>query len=163
MHWGVFAISAAHLYLPKLPWRPPNPRETSKRMNFNVVDKKQLIWKLFIHLYIDIWCLFFIKKMSQNVWATIMPFGPVTLIFYCPKIFFFAPGCPHFRHWLGNFLFFPLMLSVGCSCHVKQIQIIYSFPINCKFLWTRFPMHNFHKSRQSRWSGRNFHLVSTEV
>ena len=25
--------------------------------------------------------------MSQNVWATIMPFGPVTLIFYWPKIF----------------------------------------------------------------------------
>ena len=25
---------------------------------------------------------FFIKKMSQNVWATIMPFGPVILIFY---------------------------------------------------------------------------------
>jgi hypothetical protein len=23
--------------------------------------------------------------MSQNVWATIMPFGPVTLIFYWPK------------------------------------------------------------------------------
>ena len=28
---------------------------------------------------------FFHKKMSQNVWATIMPFGPVTLIFYWPK------------------------------------------------------------------------------
>ena len=44
MHWGVFAISAAHLYLPKLPCRapppPPNPRETSERMNFNVIDKK---------------------------------------------------------------------------------------------------------------------------
>jgi hypothetical protein len=24
---------------------------------------------------------FFHKKMSQNIWATIMPFGPVTLIF----------------------------------------------------------------------------------
>ena len=23
--------------------------------------------------------------MSQNVWATIMPFGPVTQIFYWPK------------------------------------------------------------------------------
>jgi hypothetical protein len=39
MHWGVFAISAAHLYLEE----PPNPRETSERMNFNVIDKKQLI------------------------------------------------------------------------------------------------------------------------
>ena len=28
---------------------------------------------------------FFLKKMSQNDWATIMPFGPVTLIFYWPK------------------------------------------------------------------------------
>ena len=26
--------------------------------------------------------------MSQNVWATIMPFGPVTLIFYWPKQIF---------------------------------------------------------------------------
>ena len=31
-----------NLYLPKLP-PPPNPRETSERMNFNVIDKKQLI------------------------------------------------------------------------------------------------------------------------
>ena len=28
---------------------------------------------------------FFQNKMSQNYWATIMPFGPVTLIFYWPK------------------------------------------------------------------------------
>ena len=28
--------------------------------------------------------------MSQNVWATIMPFAPVTLIFYWPKFFFFS-------------------------------------------------------------------------
>jgi hypothetical protein len=28
---------------------------------------------------------FFHKKMSQNLWATIMPFGPVTLIFNWPK------------------------------------------------------------------------------
>ena len=40
------------------------------------------------------------KKMSQNVWATIMPFGPVTLIVYWPQ-----KNCsgqpkagPHFRH-----------------------------------------------------------------
>ena len=26
----------------------------------------------------------------QNVWATIMPFGPVTNFFYWPKIFFRA-------------------------------------------------------------------------
>ncbi len=33
---------------------------------------------------------FFQKKMSQNDWATILPFGPVTLIFYWPKFFFRA-------------------------------------------------------------------------
>jgi hypothetical protein len=32
---------------------------------------------------------FFPKKMSQNDWATIMPFGPVILIFYWPKKKFF--------------------------------------------------------------------------
>jgi hypothetical protein len=30
----------------------------------------------------------FPKKMSQNFWATNMPFGPVTLIFYWPKQIF---------------------------------------------------------------------------
>ena len=53
------------------------PCETSERINFNVIDKITIN-------------LFFIKKMSQNVWVTIMPFGPVTLIFYWPKIFFQA-------------------------------------------------------------------------
>jgi hypothetical protein len=33
------------------------------------------------------------QKMSQNVWATIMPFGPVTLIFHWPKFIFFR-HCP---------------------------------------------------------------------
>jgi hypothetical protein len=42
MHWGVFAISAAHLYQNYL--EEPNPRETRERMNFNDIDeKKQLI------------------------------------------------------------------------------------------------------------------------
>ena len=59
MHWGVFAISAAHLYQNYL---EEPPHETSERMNFNVIDKKQLTWKLFI---IDIWCLFFIKKCHK--------------------------------------------------------------------------------------------------
>ena len=30
----------------------PNPRETSERMNFNVIDKIRLIWKLFIYWYL---------------------------------------------------------------------------------------------------------------
>ena len=43
---------------------------------------------------------FFHKKMSQNVWAIIMPFGPVTIIFYWPKKFFSGQpkAGPHFRH-----------------------------------------------------------------
>ena len=38
---------------------------------------------------------FFPKKMSQNVWATIMPFGLVTN-FLLAQIFFSAG--PHFKH-----------------------------------------------------------------
>ena len=43
MHWGVFAISAAHLYqndLEEPPPPPPNIHETRVRMNFNDIDKK---------------------------------------------------------------------------------------------------------------------------
>jgi hypothetical protein len=50
-------------------------------------------------LYIDIWCLFFIKKISQNLWATIMPFGPVTNIWLAQKNYF-GPAGPHFSHWI---------------------------------------------------------------
>ena len=69
--------------VPKLPWRAPNPRETSERMNFNVIDKKTINLKTVYILISDVF--FFIKKMSQNVWATIMPFGPVTLNFLLPQ------------------------------------------------------------------------------
>ena len=43
---------------------------------------------------------FFHKKMSQNDWATSLPFGPVTLIFYWPqkKISGQPKASPHFRH-----------------------------------------------------------------
>ena len=85
-------------YCTKITLKSPNPRETSERMNFNVIDKKkQLTWKLFIYWYL---MSFFHKKMSQNLWATIMPFGPVTNILLGQK-FFFGPtrAGPHFRHW----------------------------------------------------------------
>ena len=45
---------------------------------------------------------FFHKKMSQNVWATIMPFGPVTLIFYWPKKK--ISGQPSFQALLAVFI-----------------------------------------------------------
>ena len=43
---------------------------------------------------------FFHIKMSQNLWATIMSFGPVTLIFYWPNKFFWGQpkSDPHFKH-----------------------------------------------------------------
>jgi len=48
--------------------------------------------------------VFFSKKMSQNDWATILPFGPVTLIFYWPqkKISGQPKASPHFRYWIPN-------------------------------------------------------------
>jgi hypothetical protein len=45
--------------------------------------------------------------MSQNVWATIMPFGPVTNFLLAQKKFF-GPIGPHFRHW---FLYGFVLLS----------------------------------------------------
>ena len=53
--------------------------------------------------------------MSQNVWATIVPFGPVTIIFYWPKkkirasqrldlISFTEIGLEIIRFYLGNVL-----------------------------------------------------------
>ena len=60
MHWGVFAISATHLYLPKLPWRaPPTPVRLVKELILMLLIKKQLIWKLFIYWYL---MSFFHKK-----------------------------------------------------------------------------------------------------
>ena len=61
--------------VPKLPWRvPPNPHETSERMNFNVIDKIQLTWKLFIYWYL---MPFFHKKNVRKflghhyaIWAS---------------------------------------------------------------------------------------------
>ena len=40
------------------------------------------------------------KKMSQNDWSTILPFGPVTLFFYWPKkIISGQPkASPYLRH-----------------------------------------------------------------
>ena len=45
MHWGVFAQFQLHTctyqnYIKEPHPPPPNPHETSERMNFNVIDKK---------------------------------------------------------------------------------------------------------------------------
>jgi hypothetical protein len=86
MHWGIFAISTAQLhtrYCTKITLKSPNPRETNERMNFNVIDQKTINLKTVYILISDVF--FSLQKSSQNLWATIMPFGPVTLIFYWPK------------------------------------------------------------------------------
>ena len=64
--------------------------------------------------------------MSQNVWATIMPFGPVTLIFYWPKFFFSgqSKADPHFRH-CKVFLLYELFIG---SMH--NLQLLNYFYIN---------------------------------
>ena len=61
---------------------------------------------------------FFHKKMSQNFWVTIMPFGPVTL-FYWPQHFF-----------LGTELcvqhIFSIMINVAhCFFHDKILTVQY--------------------------------------
>ena len=55
MHWGVFAISAAHplLYQNYLE-EPQPPHETSERMNFNVIDKKTINLKTVYILISDV-------------------------------------------------------------------------------------------------------------
>ena len=73
---------------------PPNAREASERMSFNVIDIKQLIWKLFIYWYL---MSFFHKK---NVTKCLGCHLDQWLIFYWPKKFF--SGQPkagsHLRH-----------------------------------------------------------------
>jgi hypothetical protein len=97
---AIYALGCFHNFsctpVPKLPWRAPNPRKTSERMNFNVIDKKQLIWKLFIY-----WCLFFIKKNVTKclghhyaIWTSDSNF-----LLAQKKNFGPAKAGPHFRHW----------------------------------------------------------------
>jgi hypothetical protein len=74
-------FSCTPVTVPKLPWRAPTP---DKKNTINLKTVYILISDVFLH-----------KKMSQNLWATIMPFGPVTLIFYWPKQTFLG-GWPSF-------------------------------------------------------------------
>ena len=62
---------------------------------------------------------FFPKKMSQNDWATILPFGPVTLIFYWPKKKFSGQpkASPHFRHCWYRVDLIINSLKLTCSRH----------------------------------------------
>ena len=68
-------------------------------MNFNVIDKKQLIWKLFIYWYL---MSFFHKKNVTKcldhhyaIWTSDSNFLLAQNSFFGPVI-----AGPHFRHWL---------------------------------------------------------------
>ena len=87
-------FSCTPVTVPKLPWRAPTPVRLVKEWILMLLIKKQLTWKLFIYWYL---MSFFHKKMSQNVWATIMPFGPVTLNFLrVQDVSAIVPVRPHF-------------------------------------------------------------------
>jgi hypothetical protein len=58
------------------------PQETSERMNFNVIDLKQLIWKLFIYWYM---MSFFHKKKCHKMFGPPLCHLDQWLIFYWPK------------------------------------------------------------------------------
>ena len=74
---------------------------------------------------------FFPKKMSQNDWATIMPFGPVTLIFYWPKkIFSGQPkASPHLRHCLSHILFGSLGFHARKDFKIIWLSIILTLTV----------------------------------
>ena len=95
MHWGVFAISAAHLYLPKLPWSvPPTLVRLVKQCILMLLIKKQLIWKLFIYWYL---MSFFHKKNVTKCLGHHYAIWTSDSNFLLAQQFFFGPASPHFR------------------------------------------------------------------
>jgi hypothetical protein len=106
---------------------PPNPRETSERMNFNVINKKQLIWKLFIYWYL---MSFFHKK---NVTECL---GHHYAIWTSDSNFLLA----HVIHFvrLHVFTFFALCCDAHYDFRVKTIdvQFVYNSLLLCwKFMF----------------------------
>ena len=70
---GVFSQFQLHArYCTKITLKSPNPARLVKEWILMLLMKNQLTWKLFIYWYL---MSFFHKKMSQNLWATIMPLG----------------------------------------------------------------------------------------
>ena len=78
----------------------PNPRETSERMNFNVINQKQLIWKLFI--YWNLMSLFHKKKCHKLFGPPLCHLDQWLNFLLAPKKKFRASQRPHFRHWPYN-------------------------------------------------------------
>ena len=89
---------------------------------------------------------FFHKKMSENLWATIMPFGPVTNILLAQKCFFGpADGWPHFRYCYSYSYyyspFFPSTMNLSMA--------------DLRNYWTEF--------HETWWSYRYMFLVDPKV
>jgi hypothetical protein len=62
---------------------PPNPRETSERMNFNDIDQKHLIWKLFIY-----WLHYVNDRKKLSVGNCIFPHCTYIIVFIVWKYTF---------------------------------------------------------------------------
>ena len=73
----------------KITLKSPNPRETSERMNFNVIDKKQFIWKLFIYWYL---MSFFHKKNVTKCLGHHYAIWTSDSNFLLAQNFFFGPA-----------------------------------------------------------------------
>ena len=77
----ISSTEMSHMFSTEMSWYrrapPPNPRETSERINFN------------FNLYIDIWCLVFKKKCHKMIVPSLCHLDQ-WLIFYWPKFFFRA-------------------------------------------------------------------------
>ena len=99
----------------KITLKSPSPRETSARINFNVIDKNTIN-------------LFFIKKKSQNVWDAIWTSDSNFLLAPKKKISG-QPAGPHFTHWTGfRKCYHPLHME---KCWYNKNPRIPRFKLNC--------------------------------
>jgi hypothetical protein len=97
MHWGVFAISAAHLYLPKLPWRAPTPvRLVKEWILMLILIKKTINLKT---VYILISDVFFSSKKCHKMFGPPLCHLDQWCNFFTGPNFFFGPsiGWPSFE------------------------------------------------------------------
>ena len=92
---------------------------------------------------------FFHKKMSQNLWATNMPFAPVTLIFYRPKFFF--SGTVHMYSALPRSIA-PRFIAKLAYCQNSRLSRFPPLQIPCytaKLSYRHPPQLFTHKSRKT--------------
>jgi hypothetical protein len=87
-------------------------------MNFNVIDKKTINLKTICILIFDVF--FSYKKMSQNVWATIMPFVITFLTTLTPlaRVVLRNDASP----WDGDNKRLVCVRGDQCHDHIKDIR-----------------------------------------